>query len=133
VLAIVTGLVVTKWLAAEIVGRAWRFGPADRGLMASLTLPQVAATLAAALVGIPGRQCCGRAVDRRADAEQHPGSGRRDLGAGRGPDRVVPEPPFRRQRRAGPGRSHRRRGGSARPLRIAARPNSEPGIRVRSG
>jgi Kef-type K+ transport system membrane component KefB len=51
VLAIVLGLVVTKWLAAEIVGRIWRFGSGDRGLMASLTLPQVAATLAAALVG----------------------------------------------------------------------------------
>jgi Kef-type K+ transport system membrane component KefB len=37
--------------AKETVGRIWRFGLADRGLMGSLTLPQVAATLAAALVG----------------------------------------------------------------------------------
>lgn len=51
VLAIVLGLVAAKWLAAEIAGRTWGFGPADRGLMGSLTLPQVAATLAAALVG----------------------------------------------------------------------------------
>jgi Kef-type K+ transport system membrane component KefB len=51
VLAIVLGLVAAKWLAAEIVGRIWSFGLADRGLMGSLTLPQVAATLAAALVG----------------------------------------------------------------------------------
>ncbi len=51
VAAIVGGLVAAKWIAAEIAGRAWRFGPADRLLMASLTMPQVAATLAAALVG----------------------------------------------------------------------------------
>jgi Kef-type K+ transport system membrane component KefB len=51
VLAIVLGLVIAKWLAAEAVGRIWAFGAADRGLMGSLTLPQVAATLAAALVG----------------------------------------------------------------------------------
>ncbi len=51
VIAIVGGLIASKWLAAEIAGRAWRFGSADRLLMASLTMPQVAATLAAALVG----------------------------------------------------------------------------------
>jgi Kef-type K+ transport system membrane component KefB len=51
VAAIVLGLIGAKWLAAELVGRAWRFGAADRGLMASLTMPQVAATLASALVG----------------------------------------------------------------------------------
>jgi Kef-type K+ transport system membrane component KefB len=51
VLSIVAGLVATKWLAAEVVGRLWRFGNSDRSLMTSLTLPQVAATLAAALVG----------------------------------------------------------------------------------
>jgi Kef-type K+ transport system membrane component KefB len=51
VVAIVGGLIVAKWVAAEIAGRIWRLPAADRGLMASLTLPQVAATLAAALVG----------------------------------------------------------------------------------
>jgi Kef-type K+ transport system membrane component KefB len=51
VLAIVFGLVGGKWMAAEIVGRLWRFPAAERGLMATLTMPQVAATLAAALVG----------------------------------------------------------------------------------
>lgn len=51
VATIVLGLLVSKWLAAELVGRAWGFGAADRGLMASLTMPQVAATLASALVG----------------------------------------------------------------------------------
>ncbi len=51
VLAIVLGLVATKWIAAQIVGRAWGFSATDRGLMGGLTLPQVAATLASALVG----------------------------------------------------------------------------------
>lgn len=51
VLAIVLGLIATKWIAAEIVGRAWGFSDIDRGLMGSLTMPQVAATLASALVG----------------------------------------------------------------------------------
>jgi len=49
--AIVGGLIVAKWVAAEIAGRIWRLPAADRGLVASLTLPQAAATLAAALVG----------------------------------------------------------------------------------
>jgi Kef-type K+ transport system membrane component KefB len=65
VLAIVLGLVITKWLAAEIVGRIWGFGPADRGLMGSLTLPQVAATLAAALVGFQAVNAAGeRLIDQ---------------------------------------------------------------------
>ncbi|MBN9086371.1 MAG: cation:proton antiporter [Reyranella sp.] len=51
VLAIVLGLIAAKWIAAEIAGRAWGFSAVDRGLMGSLTLPQVAATLASALVG----------------------------------------------------------------------------------
>jgi Kef-type K+ transport system membrane component KefB len=60
VLAIVLGLVASKWLAAEIAGRIWRFDAADRGLMASLTLPQVAATLAAALVGFQTKNAGGQ-------------------------------------------------------------------------
>ena len=46
VLAIVVGLIVPKWIAAQIVGRAWGFSVVDRGLAGGLTLPQVAATLA---------------------------------------------------------------------------------------
>jgi Kef-type K+ transport system membrane component KefB len=60
VLSIVFGLVVTKWLAAEAVGRFWGFGFPDRGLMTSLTLPQVAATLAAALVGFQAVNAAGQ-------------------------------------------------------------------------
>nr|WP_272876810.1 cation:proton antiporter [Neoroseomonas terrae] len=51
VLSIVGTLVVGKWAAAELSGRGFGFGATDRLLMTSLTLPQVAATLAAALVG----------------------------------------------------------------------------------
>lgn len=66
VLAIVGGLIVSKWLAAEIAGRAWRFSAGERGLMASLTLPQVAATLAAALVGYDAVNTAGvRLLDDR--------------------------------------------------------------------
>ena len=51
VLAIIGALLVGKWIAASIA--AWLFGytPAARKTMWSLTLPQVAATLAATLVG----------------------------------------------------------------------------------
>jgi Kef-type K+ transport system membrane component KefB len=53
-LPLVAGIVVTlmlgKWIAAEVVGRAFNYLPATRLTIWSLTLPQVAATLAAALV-----------------------------------------------------------------------------------
>lgn len=65
VLAIVLGLLGSKWLAAEYVGRAWRLPANERGLMASLTMPQVAATLAAALVGY---QAINKAGERLLDA-----------------------------------------------------------------
>ena len=48
--AIVGALVAGKWMAAEIAGRAFGYGRAARLTMWSLTLPQVAATLAATLV-----------------------------------------------------------------------------------
>jgi Kef-type K+ transport system membrane component KefB len=49
--SIVLALVVGKFLAAEIAGRAFRYPQAARLTVWSLTLPQVAATLAATLVG----------------------------------------------------------------------------------
>ncbi|HEY6980757.1 cation:proton antiporter [Reyranella sp.] len=64
VLAVVLGLIGSKWLAAEITGRAWRYPAIERGLMAALTLPQVAATLAAALVGY---QAVNKAGERLID------------------------------------------------------------------
>ena len=48
--AVVLALVVGKWIAAEIAGRAFHYNSAARLTVWSLTLPQVAATLAAALV-----------------------------------------------------------------------------------
>ena len=47
---IIGALLVGKWLAAESCGRAFGYTPAARKTMWSLTLPQVAATLAATLV-----------------------------------------------------------------------------------
>ena len=48
--AVVLALILGKWIAAEIAGRAFHYSSATRLTMWSLTLPQVAATLAAALV-----------------------------------------------------------------------------------
>ena len=50
VAAVLTALVGGKFIAAQIVGRAFGYSPAARMTMWSLTLPQVAATLATALV-----------------------------------------------------------------------------------
>ncbi len=47
---LIGALVLGKWLAAEAVGRAFGYGPAARNTIWSLTLPQLAATLAATLV-----------------------------------------------------------------------------------
>jgi Kef-type K+ transport system membrane component KefB len=50
VIAIVLALVIGKAIAAQIAGRAFAYSSAARNTMWALTLPQVAATLAAALV-----------------------------------------------------------------------------------
>ena len=60
VLAIVGGLILSKLLAALLARRAFGYSR-DQGLvMWSLTLPQVAATLAAALVAFEARDAQGR-------------------------------------------------------------------------
>jgi Kef-type K+ transport system membrane component KefB len=51
VLAIIGALFVGKWIAASIAARLFAYTTAARKTMWSLTLPQVAATLAATLVG----------------------------------------------------------------------------------
>jgi Na+:H+ antiporter len=48
--AVILALLIGKWIAAEIVGRRFAYSRAERMTVWSLTLPQVAATLAAALV-----------------------------------------------------------------------------------
>lgn len=50
VVGLVVTLVVGKWLAATIAGRVFGYSPSARSVVWSLTLPQVAATLAATLV-----------------------------------------------------------------------------------
>ena len=47
---IIGALIAGKWIASEACGRAFRYGTAARRTMWSLTIPQVAATLAATLV-----------------------------------------------------------------------------------
>lgn len=49
-----------KWLAAEIAGRLLGYGPPDRRLMFSLSVPQVAATLAVALVAYATKNAAGQ-------------------------------------------------------------------------
>jgi hypothetical protein len=51
VAAIIGALLVGKWIAAAIASCAFAYSPAARFTMWSLALPQVAATLAATLVG----------------------------------------------------------------------------------
>jgi Na+:H+ antiporter len=51
-ISIVLALVVGKGIAAQTTGRAFNYPPAARMTAWSLTLPQVAATLAATLVGL---------------------------------------------------------------------------------
>jgi Kef-type K+ transport system membrane component KefB len=64
--AVIGALVIGKWIAAQIVGRAFAYSPAARMTMWSLTLPQVAATLAATLVAFDTRNPAGqRLVDSR--------------------------------------------------------------------
>ena len=50
-ISIVLALLIGKGIAAEVCGRAFKYSPATRMTVWSLTLPQVAATLAATLVG----------------------------------------------------------------------------------
>lgn len=51
VLGLFAALVVGKYLAARLTAHACRYTPADGKLMFSITLPQMAATLASAVVG----------------------------------------------------------------------------------
>jgi len=66
VCGVVGALLVGKWIAAEIAGLAFHYSPAARRTVWSLTLPQVAATLAAALVAYDTFNSAGqRLVDGR--------------------------------------------------------------------
>jgi Kef-type K+ transport system membrane component KefB len=64
--AVIGALLVGKWIAAQTVGRAFAYSQNARLTMWSLTLPQVAATLAATLVAFDTRNPVGqRLVDAR--------------------------------------------------------------------
>src|SRR5262249_27322435 len=64
VVGILAALFGGKWLAAHIAGRRFGYGPAERSLMFALTVPQVAATLAVALVAYASRDPAGhRLID----------------------------------------------------------------------
>jgi Kef-type K+ transport system membrane component KefB len=64
--AVIGALLVGKWVAPQTVGRAFAYTPAARMTMWSLTLPQVAATLAATLVAFDTRNPAGqRLIDSR--------------------------------------------------------------------
>jgi Kef-type K+ transport system membrane component KefB len=66
VLGIVLALLIGKGLAAELTGRIFRYSRAARLTMWALTLPQVAATLAATLVAYDTRNALGeRLLDER--------------------------------------------------------------------
>jgi Kef-type K+ transport system membrane component KefB len=60
VVGILAALFGGKWLAAETGGRALGYAAADRQLMYGLTVPQVAATLAVALVAYSTRNAAGQ-------------------------------------------------------------------------
>jgi Kef-type K+ transport system membrane component KefB len=67
VVGIVGGLIVAKFLAAYLTQRLFRYSRSERGLIWSLSLPQVAATLAAALVAFQTRNAEGaRLIDEPA-------------------------------------------------------------------
>ena len=60
VLGIIAALVAGKGIAAAVVGRSFGYAPAARLTMWALTLPQVAATLAAAIVAYDTRNAAGQ-------------------------------------------------------------------------
>jgi len=60
VVGILGALFASKWLAAEMAGRVFGYRHAERSLMFALTVPQVAATLAVALVAYAAKNPAGR-------------------------------------------------------------------------
>jgi Kef-type K+ transport system membrane component KefB len=59
-LGIVVALLAGKWIAAVVGARVFGYAPAARSTMWALTLPQVAATLAAAVVAFDTRNGAGQ-------------------------------------------------------------------------
>ena len=59
VVGIIAALFAGKWIAAQVAGGLFRYSSAARMTMWSMTLPQVAATLAATLVAFHTRNAAG--------------------------------------------------------------------------
>ena len=66
VVGLIAALVFGKWIAAMLAGYRFRYTTADSKLMFSITLPQMAATLASAVVGYQTKNSSG---ERLLDAE----------------------------------------------------------------
>lgn len=64
VIGVLAALFAGKWIAAEVGGRIFGYSRPERDMMFSLTVPQVAATLAVALVAYSTRNAAGeRLID----------------------------------------------------------------------
>src|SRR5262249_52805860 len=65
VVGILVALFGGKWLAAHVASRLFGYRPVERSLMFALTVPQVAATLAVALVAYATKNAAGqRLIDQ---------------------------------------------------------------------
>ena len=89
VVGIVGGLIVSKLLAALLTRRAFGYSRYQGLVMWSLSLPQVAATLAAALVAYEAKDAAGSKADRRTGAQQRHRPDGRHIHPGADPDRAV--------------------------------------------
>ena len=89
VVGIVGGLIVSKLLAALLARRAFGYSRYQGLVMWSLSLPQVAATLAAALVAYEAKDAAGSKADRRTGAQQRHRPDGRHIHPGADPDRAV--------------------------------------------
>ena len=79
VAGIIAALLIGKWIAAWAVGRAFGYSHDEQLTVWSLTLPQVAATLAATLVAHDTLRCRRPAPARRSHAQRGPGAGARNV------------------------------------------------------
>ena len=92
VASIIVALLVGKWIAAWVAGRAFGYTRDEALTVWSLTLPQVAATLAATLVA---HETLGRrrpAAARRSHAERGPRDDAHDVNPRPGSDRALRAP-----------------------------------------
>ena len=90
---LVAGLVGTlalgKWIAAAIAGRSFGYTPSARSTVWSLTLPQVAATLAATLVAYDTFDAAGHQAARRQNAPRGARPGLGHVHPRAGPDGTI--------------------------------------------